>query len=234
MGSSSWKYSEKLLADVLGIDRKVLRSARNDGLLYGGWSIHDKVVAYSASGLLRTLKLLEGLPKFTENTPHIFFGKELAAIQACCEIGGSLANGQGTERILQVVKRYKNHRMLEGTLNGQPQRICVRENANFQPGLWLPCELIEGDLWRFTGRCPSSFSDGRRRFRFRPGGPEEKEKTSMNELTEFDGKKRAEPRDGSEKKKRKRKKKGEGPAPDQLGEDAKKAAAAKDAAAAKE
>lgn len=210
-----WKYGEKQVAELVGVDRKMLRHARATRLrAHSDWLVEDGLVTYSESGLVRVLKMLAGMELVGSHTPRVFFGRSLEAIKACCDLNNPLSSGSGTERYLEVVKRYKNRHMMEASLDGAVQRVQVRDNANFSEGLWIPCELIQGNLWRFTGRCPSTPGDGRRKFRFRPGGHDEKGHTSMNEKTEFDARKGpAEPRDGYKKAKKKAK----GPAPDQLG-----------------
>jgi len=196
MGSAVWKYSEKLLCELIGVDRKVLRQARRRGLVQcGDWAVDDGIVAFSETGFVRALKMLAGMPLIGSKTPRAFFGKPLAAIQACCEVDGPLGDGEGTVRFLEVVKVYKNRRMLEARLNGRTQRVIVNDNANFGAGLWIPCELQQADLWRFTERTPRTYGEARRKYRFAPGG-HKKESTDMNEKTEFDkGTRPAEPRD---------------------------------------
>jgi len=176
MGSVMWKYSEAKLAKVLGIQRKLFRQARDKVLMkHLDWESKEGVVLYSEFGLIRALRAVNDEPLLTTAPkPKICFGRPLVAIQACCDVNGAHSDEDSTIIHLQVVRTYMNRKMLEASLNGSTMRVRVRENHNFIPGIWIPCEQIQDDLWEFKGVCPRSPSEARRKYRERPAGPTRK------------------------------------------------------------
>lgn len=60
---------------------------------------------------------------------------------------------QGISEVV-FVQKAKNRRMVVGEASGQRVRVHVHDNGNFRPGMVLPVEWVEGDLYRITRPSP--------------------------------------------------------------------------------
>ena len=159
-----YEIYEKEVAEVCGIDRKILKKLRRQLLE----SVDDfgrigNKIAYTKKGVQmimdalgveaqqlwdRVIKTAPGpaLPSSSQNYP------------ATSDVQLLLPPHKLIEKEVTVSKIYaKNHGYLEANLEGKTVRVRVRSNKNFLPGMKMTVHLVQfPDLYSFRGRCPRS------------------------------------------------------------------------------
>jgi hypothetical protein len=70
------------------------------------------------------------------------------------EIPADPAEPVPDEAELEFQQATKNRNIVFATYNGQQCRVRVRDSKNFRQGMKMPCEHIDGNLWKLTRRCP--------------------------------------------------------------------------------
>lgn len=150
-------FREKDVADATGIHQKKLRTTRQAlGLVEDrAYTIEKKAVVYSRQGVLLLLgdllplKMADGkrvLPARVENlVPGPQSGQPVDVRQA----------------VLVFEKGTRNPRLAfcylanaDGTATGEPQRVLMRDHANFRKGMKLTGVYAHDDVWHMKGRGP--------------------------------------------------------------------------------
>ncbi len=134
MNDDKFRYQEKHLTKIIGVNRRELTKIRKSLVQGGHWILNSGAVSYSQSGVKRLLSALE-LPY--EKLPPFLIPPQ-----------------PGEAREMIVTRVYRNRKLIGAELDGQLQRIRVQSNKNFRRGMKIPTRHINGDIWELARRCP--------------------------------------------------------------------------------
>jgi hypothetical protein len=147
---------ESVLADRMGLDRKVLREQRKKAPV-GAWGKSPAGIHWTRDGLA----WLDGVLKAGEGVADDSGGRESENGTESQDEGNQaapVADVLPLESVVKVVKIFeKNRRLLRGELaDGSMVRVRVKDNVNFVPGMEIPCIHQSLDLWCLNGRLPQA------------------------------------------------------------------------------
>jgi hypothetical protein len=150
-------YLECRVRDVVGISDGLIKKTRREILAEGtDWLLVDRFVAYTAGAVGRVLDYLGGplASARTRERAAVDIGMVLEASRR--EVAVPAGFGVVPQRVAVVVKKTRNRKIMLGRIDGiGPVRLQVRSDEHFCAGMEVPgCELVEADLWRYTGRTP--------------------------------------------------------------------------------
>jgi hypothetical protein len=142
------KYGEQQLAEYLGIERAVLREAREIALKLE--TDYDKLksrILYSGVGVLKMMTHLSIL----ENVDQDVLMREVERLTA--ETMGTAGKNGVIEAIF--VQSWRNPHIVQARVGKDLVRVRVHHKDDWTRGDKIPCRHISGDLYRVEGRRPS-------------------------------------------------------------------------------
>lgn len=142
MNTDTDTYFEAALVDRFGISRVAFREIRKNSAAAGYWQKSKDGILWSEEGIDWLKSYIAGAESIDRGNRAENFAPALAQL-----------------RVKQV---YKLNKRLLLCLDekGQEQRVRVRNNENFVPGMVIPCLHQEGDLWTLNGRLPKRKGKG--------------------------------------------------------------------------
>lgn len=142
--SSSLLYSEKKLAEKIGVARDDAKAAREAALVpERHWLLDKRAVVITAEGLPILLAYLAATMEEIAPLPTDF--------EDCRQGPGPV----DTLAELEVTRIFPNTRLLQArTASGDLVSVQVRTNENFRPRMKLMARPIGGSIWKLEGNCP--------------------------------------------------------------------------------
>ena len=151
-------YPEKLVAEVAGLTREVMKNAR--GTLEKGrdWGRKRTMVMFTETGLRNVAAMLgleqEVMERIRERVQARTEGNDSTAPAEVSTKDDKKGGSCPGETDIELVRLYPNRRIVGGRLDGEVVRIRVKDNRNFRRGMILPCRHVQADLWECTRRSP--------------------------------------------------------------------------------
>lgn len=138
------RLSERNLAATTGIDREMLKVARESLEKGADWDLVKGMVVYTAAGIQRLMEALGVAGAITD--------AELDAIMAWLPPEPEEATKKTVSA--SFLRRFRSPHHIGALLDGREVTVRVRDSKNFRAGMEIPIREMTPGYFELARRCP--------------------------------------------------------------------------------